>query len=221
MTTNDKGQPYIHSVFVGGTKTMSDEQGEWQSSIYRDPVKAPIKVTTEGLAGDSNTQSYHGGPELAICCHFMDHYRFWKEQHGIDLTPGNVGENWTLENVTEDEICIGDMYRVGSALVQVSAPRSPCASQSRRIGIPDFVKLTLEVLRTGIYLRVLEPGTVQAGDIFQLTERLNPGKTVPILNRCFYHDLDKPLAKEFATMQSLMAEWRQGFADKLAKLDAG
>lgn len=221
MTINDKGKPYVHSVFAGGTKTMSDERGEWQSSIYRDPVGTPIQVTAEGLAGDSNTQPYHGGPELAICCHFMDHYRFWKEQRGIDLTPGNVGENWTLENVTEDEICIGDTYRVGSALVQVSAPRSPCASQSRRIGIPDFVKLTLQVLRTGVYLRVLEPGMMQAGDQFELTERLNPGKTVPILNHCFYNELDETLAEEFSTMQSLMPEWRQGFAEKLANRNQG
>lgn len=207
--------PHIHSVFVGGSKTLSDARGEWHSSIYRDLVDGPVQVTTEGLVGDSNTQPYHGGPELAICCHFMEHYRFWQEKYGLDLAPGNVGENWTLDRITEDEICVGDIYNVGSAQVQVSAPRSPCESQSRRIGHPDFVKLTLQALRTGIYLRVLEPGVVQEGDLFELQERLNPGMTIPALNRCFYHEFDANLAEAFATMPGLMSFWQENFAKKL------
>ncbi len=217
MIPNKQKRPFIHSVYVGGTKTMSDSRGEWQSSIYRDPVAGPVNVTLVGLEGDSNTQSYHGGPEMAICCHFADHYRFWNERYSMDLKAGNVGENWTLENITEEDICIGDIYQVGSALVQVSAPRSPCESQSRRVGRPDFVKLTLQELRTGIYLRVLETGIVNAGDAFQLTERLNPGKTIPLFNRCFFHELDVGLAEAFTTLPGLSPEWQQRFAEKLAK----
>ncbi len=203
------------SIYVGQHKTMTDARGSWQSSIYRDRVDGPIVLETRGLVGDKATQSYHGTPELAVCCHFLDHYRFWHEHYGLALQPGNVGENWALENIREAEICIGDIYRVGTALVQVSAPRSPCENQARRIGRADWVKLTLQELRTGIYLRVLEPGVVQADDHFALVECLNPGKTIPMLNRCWYHEFDPELAHAFATMPGLMAWWQQRFAAKL------
>ncbi|MEZ4870016.1 MAG: MOSC domain-containing protein [Caldilineaceae bacterium] len=207
--------PYLHSIYIGQPKTIVDGRGEWQSSIYRNLVDGPILLEARGLVGDKATQPYHGTPELAVCCHFLDHYRFWNERYPMQLQPGNVGENWTLENISEEEICIGDIYCVGAALVQVSAPRSPCENQARRIGRADWVKLTLQELRTGIYLRVLEPGVVQAGDIFELTERLNPGKTIPQLNHCWYHVFDTNLAQEFTTMPGLMRWWQQRFAERL------
>lgn len=212
-------QPFIHSIYIGQPKTMTDDRGTWQSSIYRDLINGPVTLEQRGLVGDQATQPYHGTPEIAVCCHFLDHYRFWNAHYELDLQPGNVGENWTLEHITEDDACIGDIYRVGTALVQVSAPRSPCESQARRIGRADFVKLTLQELRTGIYLRVLEPGIVQAGEAFQLMVQLNPGKTIPMLNRCWYHEFDAELAKEFTTMPGLMVWWQQRFAEKLQTMD--
>jgi MOSC domain-containing protein YiiM len=209
--------PFLHSIYVGHPKPLTDERGLWQSSIYRDLVHGPIVLEQRGLVGDQATQPYHGTLETAVCCHFLDHYRFWQERYGIVLEPGNVGENWALEHITEAEVCIGDIYRVGTALVQVSAPRSPCENQARRIGRADWVKLTLQELRTGIYLRVLAPGVMQAGDAFQLTERLNPGKTIPMLNRCWYHTFEPALAQEFTTMPGLMPWWQQRFAERLAE----
>lgn len=136
-------QPFLHSIYVGQPKTMTDHRGTWTSSIYRDLVHGPITLEIRGLDGDKATQPYHGTPEIAVCCHFLDHYRFWNAHYGLDLQPGNVGENWSLEHIAEEDICIGDIYRVGTALVQVSAPRTPCENQARRIGRTDWVKLTL------------------------------------------------------------------------------
>lgn len=209
--------PFLHSIYVGQPKTLTDAQGTWQSSIYRDLVHGPILLEQRGLVGDKATQPYHGTLETAVCCHFLDHYRFWQERYGIVLQPGNVGENWALENITEDDVCVGDIYGVGSALVQVSAPRTPCENQARRIGRADWEELTLQELRTGIYLRVLAAGLVQAGDGFRLVERPNPGKTIPMLNRCWYHTFDPVLAAEFTTMPGLMHWWQQRFAGKLAE----
>jgi MOSC domain-containing protein YiiM len=131
-----------------------------------------------------------------------------------------VGENFVLEHLSEDEICIGDIYRVGAALVQVSAPRIPCANQARRIGRADWVKLTIQELRPGFYMRVLDPGVVQAGDAFVLAERLNPGATLVAFNRCWYHNFDPALAERFARMPGLMAWWQGRFAQKLAGLQS-
>ena len=104
----------------------------------------------------------------------MDHYRFWNERYGMSLAAGGVGENFTLENIREDEICAGDILRVGGAVFQVSGPRTPCANQARRVGRTDWVKLVIRENRTGFYMRVLEAGDVQPGDAWVLIERPNP-----------------------------------------------
>ena len=212
--------PYLHSIYIGGPKTLTDSQGEWLSSIYRDRVEGPIQIEMRGLVGDQATQPYHGSTECAICCHLLDHYRFWNAQYGMALEAGNVGENFALEHTAEDEVCIGDIYRVGTALVQVSAPRIPCANQARRIGRADWIKLTIQELRPGFYMRVLESGVVQAGDAFALAERLNPDATLVAFNRCWYHDFDPSLAERLGRMAGLMEWWQGRFAEKLAKRES-
>ncbi|MCI0393919.1 MAG: MOSC domain-containing protein [Chloroflexi bacterium] len=207
--------PFIHSIYIGRPQTLTDKQGTWRSSIYRSLVDGPVALELHGLVGDRATQPYHGTADLAVCCHFLDHYRFWNEQYGMALQPGGVGENWTLENGTEETVCIGDVYRVGTGLVQVSGPRTPCETQARRVGRADWVKLTLQEGRTGIYLRVLEPGMVQAGDALHLVERPNPEGTIAALLRCYFHDFDRELAGRFAMMPGLMVGWQRRFAERM------
>jgi len=210
-------QPVVKSIFVGQPKTITDEKGTWYSSIYRDPVNGPIQLQEGGLTGDKVGQSYHGGPGAAICVHFMDHYRFWNEQYDMALQVGFVGENFVLENITEDEVCAGDIVRVGTALVQVSGPRVPCANLARRIGRPDWVKLTVVENRTGLYLRVLESGTVQASDMWDLQERLNPNGSIPAINHCFYLNFDAEYAKQVQDMEGLADWWKEQMAEKVTK----
>jgi len=155
----------IHSIFVGLPQPITDEYGTWMSSIIRNHVEGPIELTRRGLQGDRVHQPYHGGRDAAVCVHLCDHYDFWNRRFGLNLQPGSVGENFTLTNLTEDEVCAGDVLRAGTALVQVSGPRVPCANQARRIGRADWVRLTIQENRTGFYLRVLEPGIVQAGSV--------------------------------------------------------
>ncbi|MEM7032112.1 MAG: MOSC domain-containing protein [Chloroflexota bacterium] len=208
--------PIIHSIYVGGPKTLTDERGTYESSIARDKMEGPVEIEIRGLVGDKATQPYHGGRNSAICCHAMDHYHYWNAHLDMDLQPGAVGENWTLENADEDEICIGDIYQVGTAQVQVSGPRIPCDVQGRKVGRADWVKLTLQELRTGFYLRVLEPGHHQAGDSLILQERINPEATLMTLNHCYYHELDEDLAKMFTTMTGLTRYWQDLFEKKLS-----
>jgi MOSC domain-containing protein YiiM len=210
-------QAVLHSIYVGQPKTLHDAQGEWRSTVYRDPVTGPVTVELRGIVGDQCTQPYHHGIDCALCVHLLDHYRFWNEAYGMTLQPGNVGENFVLAGVGEDEVCLGDIVRLGSTLVQVSCPRIPCANQARRVGRADWIKLTLAELRPGFYLRVLEPGVVQPGDAWQLEERLNPDHSLLVLNRCWYHDFQPDLARQFATLPGLSDWWQGRFAEKLQK----
>lgn len=199
----------IVGVFVGGPQTLRDERGEWRSSIARASVSGPVQLEHRGLVGDQATQPYHGTPELAVCLHFLAHYQFWNQRYGLKLLPGAVGENLTLGAVDEADICAGDIFRVGTARLQISAPRTPCETQARHVGRADWVKLTLQELRTGLYARVLAPGTFQAGDELILEQRPNPGLTMRALTHCYFHDYDEALAQRFMRADGLMDWWKQ------------
>lgn len=204
----------ILGVFVGGTKTLRDERGAWQSSIARGAATGPVMLEMRGFVGDQATQPYHGSPELAVCIHTQSHYDYWNAHLGMDLRPGAIGENLTFDTWDDSTLCVGDLLQIGGARIQISAPRSPCENQARHIGRPDWVKLTLQALRTGSYARVIEPGMVQPGDEVVLVDRPNPGLTVRDLNACFYHTFAPELAARFIEAEGLMPWWKQRLRDK-------
>lgn len=204
----------IHAIFTGQPQTMADEKGTWKSSIFRSPIDGPIELGMRGLAGDRVTDTRnHGTPDQAICCHFLDHYAFWNEAYGLSapaaLGPGAVGENWTLAGADEHDMCIGDVYAVGTARVQVTAPRYPCWKQERKLKLPGFLKRTMQTLRTGFMLRVLQPGVVQPGDELRLVERPHPNLTLQAVNADMHHTSDPAFARRLLDTPELAAGWKR------------
>src|SRR5260221_765376 len=200
----------VVGVFAGGPKTLRDAAGEWRSSIARDPLSGPAQVETRGLVGDQATQPYHGDLEKAVCLHSLSHYEFWNAHLGLSLAPGGVGENLTIAGpdeqtvCDESNVCVGDILQIGSVQIQISAPRTPCETQARRVGRADWVDLTLRSLRTGMYARVLTPGSLQAGESLLLVAQPNPGLTVRDLGRCYFHEFDPALAQPLMLAAGLM-----------------
>lgn len=211
-------QPSIHALFTGGPKRLHDARGDYHSSIAREEVHGPAQLALRGFVGDRNAQDYHGTLDTAVCFHALSHYAHWNSTLGMALKPGSVGENLTLDGADDQSICVGDVYRLGTARVQVSAPRGPCETQARFVGRPDWVKLTLQALRTGLYARVLTPGTVQAGDAFLLEQRPNPGLSILELNRCWHHQFDPYLARLYIEAEGLMDWWQGRLRQRLAAL---
>jgi MOSC domain-containing protein YiiM len=205
----------VQAAFTGQPKSITDERGTWISSIFRDRVDGPVQVSLLGLAGDKVAQPYHGSPGAAICVHLTDHYSFWNTQYNMNLKAGDVGENLTLDDIAEDQVCVGDRVRLGTALVQVSGPRVPCANLARRIGHLDWVRLTIQENRTGFYLRVLEPGTLQAGDQWIIEERVNPEGSIPAINRCMYLRFDACYAHRLLAMRGLESWWKDQARQKI------
>ena len=108
--------PSIRSVFVGQPKVMADARGEWTSSIARDRGVWPDRGYSVRIKeGDRVTQPFHGSLDAAICCQPADHYRFWRDRHSMALEDGSVGENFTLAEVTDDEVCATDVVKAGTA----------------------------------------------------------------------------------------------------------
>ena len=133
-------------------------------------------LRSTNLEGDRQADPrVHGGPEMAVLCYSADHYPRWREELGIaEIGPGGFAENFTISGQDELTVCIGDVYAVGAAVVQVSQPRGPCYKISYRWKRPDLLGRCEKNGRHGWYLRVLREGSVEAGQPIHLLERPNP-----------------------------------------------
>ena len=160
------------SVNVARPGTLRLRGRDVPTGIFKRPVDGRVRIGRLGLDADFQVDlSVHGGPGMAIYLYPAEHYDYWRKVLGReDLSHGFFGENFTAEGVTEDEVRVGDVFRAGTAVVQVTKPRSPCFKLGARVGTPRFVRTFLESGRLGYYLRVLEEGEAGAGDSLELLD---------------------------------------------------
>jgi MOSC domain-containing protein YiiM len=191
----------------------------WRSAIWKQPVLLPLELGAEGLVGDQQAnRRVHGGPDKAVCVYSLDHAAWWRETLvEPEWGAGAVGENFTVTGQTETTVCLGDVYQAGTALVQVSQPRSPCRTLARRWGRPDLPKRVVQSGRSGWYLRVLRAGQVEAGVPLTLMERPFAAWTIARVNDASYGlvagigDADR---RELAGVPILAAAWRDGITGR-------
>ena len=161
-----------------------------------------MAVTTLGLAGDEQADlTVHGGPEKAVYAYSAAHYPAWVADfpdHADLFVPGGVGENLTIDNLVEGDLCVGDVHRIGTARLQVCQPRQPCFKFALRFADNKLPKAMVRNGRAGWYYRVIEEGTLRAGDAVELVDRPNPDfafeRLVEIVNR------RRATSDEFAAM---------------------
>jgi MOSC domain-containing protein YiiM len=208
----------LASIQVGLPRTLGEEHANdpmdrcWTTAFFKEPVSGPVALSRTQLEGDGQADVvHHGGPEKAVLAYSADHYPAWRQELSLpDLPSGAFGENFTINGLTEADVCIGDTWQIGpEVLVQVSQPRQPCWKLARRWRIKDLALLVQQSGRTGWYLRVLQPGTVEAGMTLVLRERPYPQWTVARANEVMHvhrHDLD--LAAELAAIPLLAGSWQ-------------
>jgi MOSC domain-containing protein YiiM len=202
-------------VQAGKLQDIPFAGGVWSTAIYKMALDGPVVVEQNGIVGDEHTGS-GPDPERALCCCPADHYTHWRTVLGLELPLGIFGENLTLAEVTEENVCIGDTLRCGTALLQVSQPRMPCYKQARRIERPDFVKQIMESGRLGFLLRVLTPGSFQPDDTLTLVDRPHPDVPVAAVVRAFRTPEDLAAARRMEALTLLAPEWRKEFARRVA-----
>jgi MOSC domain-containing protein YiiM len=175
------------SVNIGQPRIIQKAKASGVTGIYKLPARDPVRVTRDGLEGDtiSDTKN-HGGVDQAVYVYTTPDYAWWGETLGLELSPGVFGENLTVTDVESTQLNIGDYLHAGSVTLQVSAPRIPCVTLAARMGDPLFVKRFMKAERPGVYCRVVQEGWVQAGDTVTL-ERYE-GDSLPAIElfRCFY-----------------------------------
>jgi len=182
-----------------------------RTAFWKAPVLGPVSLRKSNLDGDRQAdRRVHGGPHLAVLCYSADHYPAWRNELGFELPYGGFGENFTIEGKTELDVCIGDVYRIGGASIQVSTPRGPCFKIGFRWNRPDLVKRVEATGRHGWYVRVLAEGPVEAGQEFTLQERPNPAWTVAHTANVYRNrSKDRTAALELAAVGELMPRVRQ------------
>ncbi len=184
------------------------------SGIDKQMVSGPILVQTDGIDGDAQgDRDHHGGPDKAVHAYAAANYPLWAAdlpERAALLRPGAFGENLVVEGAAESDICLGDRWRFGDALLEVSQGRQPCWRLNLRFDHPDMARLVQSSGRTGWYFRVIEPGELCAMQNATLELRPHPGWPIARVSHLLYHDrLNAPDLAELAALPGLPESWRR------------
>jgi MOSC domain-containing protein YiiM len=209
--------PTLLSIQTGRPRSHSHPDGEWLSSIYKQTVGRPLHLDLLNLEGDEQADlKVHGGRDKAVCVYSADHFAYWQETLGRpDLGAGAFGENFTVSGFDETTVCLGDLFAIGTSVVEVSQPRGPCWKLGRKWDRLDMPKLVLKAGKTGWYVRVRQPGQVAAGAEIRLLERPFARWTIAEVNRVAYAKKTKEALaeqRELAGCVALSESWRVDLA---------
>jgi MOSC domain-containing protein YiiM len=203
----------IESLNIGMPKDEVFHGKKIRTGLCKAPISKALKLGQFGFEGDGVADTkHHGGADKAICVYPVDHYPYWQEILGAELPAAAFGENLSVSGMKEDEVCVGDIFQVGTAVAQVSQPRQPCSTLAMRYNRSDMVKLVVDSGRTGFYFKVLQEGIVGTGDRISLVENDPNRVSVTFANQIFHHDrrnrrgIEKVLA-----VPALSQSWRQSF----------
>ena len=210
----------LKSVNVSMPKDIVHNGKVVTTGIFKEPVEGRVRLRRLNLDGDGQADLWgHGGAFRAVYVYSFENYAYWARELGRDdFTIGQFGENFTVEGMLEDDIHVGDVFRVGSALVEVSQPRVPCYKLAMKMGIEGFQNQFLASGRMGFYFRVLEEGEVGAGDMIELVTRDPQAMTVRAVNDLLYFDKENLEATGKALdIPALSHGWKGSFEERLAK----
>jgi MOSC domain-containing protein YiiM len=210
----------VISVNVGLPRPVRGKDGLVMTGIFKEPVAGRVRVRRLNLEGDGQADlSVHGGPDKAVYAYPSEHYPFWRnELPGQTLAWGAFGENLTTEGWWEDEVFVGDRFRIGTTEMVVTQPRMPCFKLALRFGREDVVARFLESGRPGFYLRVLQEGAVEAGDPMERIEEDSRRVRVVDVVRLYLDKkgtLDRELRERAVQVEALPEAWRDHFRRRL------
>lgn len=160
----------MQSVNVGAIREIEWRGRLIRTAIWKEPVgNRPVRIGRVNLDGDDQAdRTRHGGPDKSVYAYAAEDYRYWADHERVATSPGLFGENLTVLGLDLRLALVGERWRVGTALLEVTQPRLPCFKLGARLADPRFPKRFLSVARLGAYLRVVEEGEVRAGDVVRV-----------------------------------------------------
>jgi MOSC domain-containing protein YiiM len=211
------GTVRVDAVFIG--KALPRWPGRPPSGIGKVRTAERLRLTLTGLVGDEQADlAVHGGPEKAMHHYAADNYAFWKKQlpqKAGCFVAGGFGENISASGLTEKDICIGDVFRIGGAVVQVTQGRQPCWKLSAHISLVDMAARFQKSGLTGWYYRVIEEGFIEEGDCIALLERPQPDwPLTTVIAARFSPALAPEMARQLAGIEQMSRSWHAAFLKK-------
>ncbi|HXW62412.1 MAG TPA: MOSC domain-containing protein [Candidatus Acidoferrales bacterium] len=213
----------IISLNVGLPRRIFYGDREVMTGIFKSPADGPRMLYRLNVEGDRQADlNVHGGTNKALYAYPSEHYAYWRQQlPEVDFTWGQFGENVTTEGLWEQDVWIGDVYRMGQAVVKVTQPRMPCYKLGIRFGRDDMVKRFLVSGRSGIYFSVVEQGLLGGGDTIEKISTQSDGISIRDVNRAYAHSRDNlELVRRIVDARILPSGLQQDFADELARIDS-
>ncbi len=191
-----------------------------KTGIFKEPVKGRTRVNKLNIEGDGQADLIaHGGIYRAVYVYSYDNYSYWeKVLDRNDFTIGQFGENFTVEGMLDDEIHVGDIFRIGNALFEVTQPRVPCFKLAIKMEVDGFYNQILQSGRLGFYFRVVEEGEIGAEDVIEKVHEDPGGLTILEANSLMYFDKDNYKGiRNALSIKALSPGWRTAFEDRIAK----
>ncbi len=215
----------LHSIQVGVSTTRGEAgsqdpmEQQWRSAFVKEYVEGPVVVGQTNIEGDAQADlQVHGGPDKAMLAYALSHYPKWRAELGIEtIGPGGFGENLTISQLTEADVCIGDIWAIGDVRVQVSQPRQPCWKLARRWQFKQLPKLVVQSGRSGWYLRVLNTGLIESQMSLVLKTRNHSEWTIERCNHALYdRTFPREEALQLVEIADLAASWKEDLLERIS-----
>jgi MOSC domain-containing protein YiiM len=198
----------IVSVNVGAVRTVEHGGTHITTGIFKEPVSGRVRLRGVNLDGDDQAdRGVHGGADRAAYAYASEDYDWWRGQLGRDCAPGTFGENLTTRGIDVSGALVGERWRVGSAVVQVTSPRVPCYKLAMKMDDPTFVRRFAAALRPGAYLSIVEEGDVAAGDGVEIVHR--PGHALTLAEMVRIYFFERHRIGELVDIEELPEGWRE------------
>lgn len=206
----------IHAIHIGQPREVAHGKQLIKTSIFKEPTDKRVEIHSLGIKGDTQSDLVnHGGVDKALCAYSYDRYSFWEEKLDQPIGYSAFGENITLYGWLEEEVHIGDVFELGSAVVQISQPRHPCYKLGIKHQQPKMPLWVKETGYSGFYFRVLKEGGASVQDDLKRIESYSHNPTVMEVNRCRNNpDATIEELTQMVEIKELASEWIEAFTKK-------
>lgn len=206
----------IHTLAVGMPKEMHYSNERSMVTGIKKHEVPEVYLTALGFEGDDVAdKKHHGGPDRAVCLYPAEHYIQWEEELGKKLPKSAFGENLTVTNMLEADVCIGDVYKVGDAVIQITQGRIPCSTIDKYTEVNTLLKRLIETGYTGYLARVLQEGTIRADSKMELVKRHPACISILHCNDVYFKNKDAHAMKRIQAVDALAEDWKQKLGKRI------
>jgi MOSC domain-containing protein YiiM len=207
----------VEAVNVGTPRPIDRSNGRIETSaIWKEPISGRVAVRGVNIEGDDQAdRAVHGGPDRALYAYAAEDTEWWERELGRELGPGTFGENLTLRGIDVTGARVGERWRIGTVVLEVTSPRIPCWKLARKMEDPRFIKRFTQAGRPGAYLRIIDEGELAAGDEVEIVERPDHEVDLALFVEAYEHD--RRLLPRLLEAGALPDAWRDWIEERLGR----